>query len=299
MNEKFRCGYVAVIGRPNVGKSTLVNHLIGQKLNITSRKPQTTRHAILGIRTDEDRQVIFVDTPGQHLDQPRAINRYMNKVAKAAMRDVDLVVFVVDRLKWTAEDEQILLRLEHLESPLIVAINKTDRLSDKEMLLPHVKELAARLPKAEFMPISALQGDNLTELYDLIGNYLPDADAHFGEDQITDRSTRFVVAEIVREKILRQLGEEVPYASTVEIEKFEQQGSLIEIHALILVEREGQKRIIIGEGGSRLKSVGSEARVDIEKLLDCKVLLKLWVKVKSNWSDDERALQSLGYQDAH
>ena len=297
MSDQFRCGYVAIIGRPNVGKSTLVNHLIGQKLNITSRKPQTTRHAILGIRTDKDRQVVFVDTPGQHIDQPRAINRYMNKVAKAAMRDVDLIVFVVDRLKWTQEDEQILNRLEHMESPVVVAINKTDRLTEKELLLPHVKELSDRLPDAEFMPISALQGDNLDRLYELIGKFLPEGEALFSDDQITDRSTRFVVAEIVREKILRQLGEEVPYASTVEIEKFEQQGKLIEIHALILVEREGQKRIIIGDSGSRLKSVGTEARQDIENLLGSKVLLKLWVKVKSNWSDDERALQSLGYQE--
>lgn len=297
MNETFRCGYVAIVGRPNVGKSTLVNHLIGQKLNITSRKPQTTRHAILGIRTDEDRQVVFVDTPGQHIDQPRAINRYMNKVAKAAMRDVDLVVFVLDRLKWTKEDELILKRLESSESPVLIAINKTDRLSDKDLLLPHVRDLSARLPKAEFIPISALQGDNLDQLYKLIGDHLPEGEAMFGEDQITDRSTRFVVAEIVREKILRQLGEEVPYASTVEIEKFEQKGSLVEVHALILVEREGQKRIIIGESGTRLKSVGTEARLDIENLLGSKVLLKLWVKVKSNWSDDERALQSLGYQE--
>lgn len=297
MTENFRCGYVAIIGRPNVGKSTLVNHLLGQKLNITSRKPQTTRHAILGIRTDADRQVVFVDTPGQHIDQPRAINRYMNKVARSAMRDVDAVVFVVDRLKWTQEDEQILQRLEHNKARIIIAINKVDRLSQKELLLPHIQELSRRLPEAELVPISALQGDNLEQLYELISSYLPYGQAFYSEDQITDRSTRFVVAEIVREKILRQLGEEVPYASTVEIEKFEQQGSLVEIHALILVEREGQKRIIIGDGGSRLKSVGSEARLDIEKLLGCKVMLKLWVKVKSNWSDDERALQSLGYQE--
>ena len=299
MNKKFKCGYVAVIGRPNVGKSTLINHLLGQKLNITSRKPQTTRHAILGIRTDADQQVIFVDTPGQHIDEPKAINRYMNKVARAAMRDVELVIFVIDRLKWTREDEQIMHRLEGLKAPLIVTINKTDKLAGKDLLLPHVQDLSTKLPDAEFMPISALQGDNLDKLYNLIDSYLPESEAHFAEDQVTDRSTRFVVAEIVREKILRQLGEEVPYASTVEIERFEQQGSLIEIHALILVEREGQKRIIIGEAGTRLKSVGTEARLDIEKLLDSRVLLKLWVKVKSNWSDDERALQSLGYQESN
>jgi|TARA_B110000483_G_scaffold99953_1_gene122578 GTP-binding protein Era len=299
MNKKFKCGYVAVIGRPNVGKSTLINHLLGQKLNITSRKPQTTRHAILGIRTDADQQVIFVDTPGQHIDEPKAINRYMNKVARAAMRDVELVIFVIDRLKWTREDEQIMHRLEGLKAPLIVTINKTDKLAGKDLLLPHVQDLSTKLPDAEFMPISALQGDNLDKLYNLIASYLPESEAHFAEDQVTDRSTRFVVAEIVREKILRQLGEEVPYASTVEIERFEQQGSLIEIHALILVEREGQKRIIIGEAGTRLKSVGTEARLDIEKLLDSRVLLKLWVKVKSNWSDDERALQSLGYQESN
>jgi GTP-binding protein Era len=299
MNKKFKCGYVAVIGRPNVGKSTLINHLLGQKLNITSRKPQTTRHAILGIRTDADQQVIFVDTPGQHIDEPKAINRYMNKVARAAMRDVELVIFVIDRLKWTREDEQIMHRLEGLKAPLIVTINKTDKLAGKDLLLPHVQDLSTKLPDAEFIPISALQGDNLDKLYNLITSYLPESEAHFAEDQVTDRSTRFVVAEIVREKILRQLGEEVPYASTVEIERFEQQGSLIEIHALILVEREGQKRIIIGEAGTRLKSVGTEARLDIEKLLDSRVLLKLWVKVKSNWSDDERALQSLGYQESN
>ena len=298
MTPKFKCGYVAVVGRPNVGKSTLVNHLIGQKLNITSRKPQTTRDAILGIRTDEQQQVIFVDTPGQHIDQPKAINRYMNKVARSAMRDVDLVVFVIDRLKWTQEDEQILKRLDPSEVPVLIAINKTDRLTDKDLLLPHVQELSKRLPKAEFIPISALQGNNLEELYTLIGKSMPEGEPHFDEEQITNRSTRFVVAEIIREKILRQLGEEVPYASAVEIEKFEQGPKLIEIHALILVEREGQKRIIIGEAGTRLKSVGSEARQDIGNLLDSKVLLKLWVKVKSNWSDDERALHSLGYHES-
>ena len=297
MNEPFRCGYVAIVGRPNVGKSTLLNHLIGQKLNITSRKPQTTRHAILGIRTDDQQQVIFIDTPGMHVKQPRAINRYMNRVAGAAIHDADLVIFVVDRLKWTQEDEQVMQRLEHLSVPLLVVLNKIDRLDDKEMLLPHIQDIAAALPNAAFIPASALKGDGLDELLAQIGRQLPQGHALFDPDQITDRSSRFMVAEIIREKILRQLGHEVPYASTVEIESFEQEGKRATIHALILVEREGQKRILIGEKGERLKSIGIDARKDIELMLQQPVMLKLWVKVKDNWSDDERALQSLGYQD--
>lgn len=292
-----RCGYVALVGRPNVGKSTLLNHLLGQKISITSRKPQTTRHRVLGIKTEEDRQIIYVDTPGLHKREPRAINRYMNQTASQAMRDVDLVVMVVDRMRWTDEDAWVLEKLRGVQCPVILAVNKVDLLEDKSQLLPYLQAKQAEYPFAEIFPLSALRGHNLADLELTITRYLPENPFFFPEDQVTDRSERFLAAELVREKIMRQLGEEVPYAMTVEIESFRQQGKLLRIDALILVERDGQKKILIGSGGERLKSIGEEARLDMEKLFDRKVMLKLWVKIKSNWSDDERALRSLGYTD--
>ena len=297
MDKAFKVGYAAVVGRPNVGKSTLINHLIGQKLNITSRKPQTTRHAIFGIHTDAEKQIVFVDTPGIHENQPRAINRYMNRVARAAMQGVDLVVFVVERFKWTSEDEAVALRLKEIDCPLVVAINKIDQIERREDLLAHLTFLADKLPRAELVPVSALKGSNLELLEQVIADLLPAGEPVFDADQITDRSVRFIVSEIIREKILRQLGAEVPYAATVEIEAFETRPSSTLIHALIHVEREGQKRILIGENGEKLRSIGTEARKEIEKLLERKVMLHLWVRIKKNWSDDERALQSLGYRD--
>ncbi len=292
-----RCGYVAIVGRPNVGKSTLLNHILKQKISITSRKPQTTRHNMLGIKTEGSIQAIYVDTPGLHLEHAKAINRYMNKAATTALRDVDVVVFIVDRLAWTDEDEMVVKRLQNLECPIILAINKVDKLEDKSVLLPHLDALAKKLNVAEIVPISALRETNLDRLEEEVEKRLPEAMHFFPEDQITDRSSRFLAAEIVREKITRQLGDELPYQMTVEIEEFSHDGKTIHIGALILVERDGQKRILIGDKGAKIKQIGREARLDMETLFDCKVMLKTWVKVKSGWSDDERALRSLGYDD--
>lgn len=296
-NAGTRCGYVAIVGRPNVGKSTLLNHILGQKLAITSRKPQTTRHNMLGIKTEGDVQAVYVDTPGLHKNNERALNRFMNKTASSALKDVDVVVFVVDRTRWTDEDQMVLERLEHVRCPILIAVNKSDRLDDKGELLPHLDWLAQQLPTAEIVPVSALHGQNLDILERLVGDRLPENEHFYPEDQITDRSSRFLAAELVREKIMRQLGAELPYQMTVEIESFQQEGRVLHIHALILVEREGQKKIIIGEKGERIKSIGQNARKDMEVLFDSKVMLNLWVKVKSGWSDDERALHSLGYHD--
>lgn len=293
----LRCGYVAIVGRPNVGKSTLLNHILGQKLAITSRKPQTTRHNMLGIKTEGDVQAIYVDTPGLHKQNDKALNRYMNKTASAALKDVDVVIFMVDRTRWTEEDQLVLDRLQYVQGPLLIAVNKADRLEDKAELLPHLQWLAQQLPNAEIVPISALHGQNLDTLERLVAERLPESEHFFPEDQITDRSSRFLAAELVREKIMRQLGAELPYQVTVEIEDFKQEGRTLHIHALILVEREGQKKIIIGEKGERIKRIGQEARQDMEVLFDSKVMLNLWVKVKGGWSDDERALHSLGYRD--
>ncbi|WP_339487623.1 GTPase Era [Pseudomonas sp. EL_65y_Pfl2_R95] len=292
-----RCGYVAIVGRPNVGKSTLLNHILGQKLAITSRKPQTTRHNMLGIKTEGGAQAIYVDTPGLHKNNEKALNRYMNKSASSALKDVDVVIFVVDRTRWTDEDQMVLERIQYVEGPVILAINKTDRLEDKSDLMPHLEWLATQLPKAEIVPISAHHGHNLETLEKLVSGHLPEGEHFFPEDQITDRSSRFFAAELVREKIMRQLGAELPYQITVEIEEFKQEGRILHIHALILVERDGQKKIIIGDKGDRIKRVGQEARKDMEVLFDSKVMLNLWVKVKGGWSDDERALRSLGYDD--
>ena len=293
-----KSGYICIVGRPNVGKSTLLNHILGQKISITSRKPQTTRHNILGIKTREDAQLIFLDTPGQHLKEPRAINRYMNRVASSAMKDVDVVIFVVDRLKWCDEDEMVLQRVKRSGQPCILVVNKIDKIAEKSVLLPHIEHLATQLPDAPIIPLSALKGDGLEQLETLIVERLPVCNTYFfPEDQITDRSMRFMAAEVIREKIMRQLGEEVPYSATVEIERFEFDERLATISALVLVEKEGQKRILIGDKGARLKQIGIDARQDIELMIDVKVMLELWVKVKSGWSDDDRALQSLGYFD--
>ncbi len=296
-NTGSRCGYVAIVGRPNVGKSTLLNHILGQKISITSRKPQTTRNAVVGIKTEGDVQIIFVDTPGMHLGQQKAINRYMNKAATSAMKDVDVVVFVIDRFIWTEEDEAVAEKLQHLNCPIILAVNKVDQIEDKETLLPHLQSLSEKLTVAEIVPMSALRNTNLDRLEQLITERLPQGIHMYPEDQITDRSSRFMAAEIVREKITRQLGDELPYEMAVEIEEFKQEGNLLNISALILVERDGQKKILIGDKGSRIKLIGTEARGDMEKLFEMKIMLKLWVKVKSGWSDDERALRSLGYNE--
>ena len=295
--EETRCGYVAVVGRPNVGKSTLVNHILGQKLAITSRKPQTTRHNMLGIKTEGAVQAVYVDTPGLHKGGQTALNRFMNRSALTALKDIDVAIFVVDRMRWTDEDEMVFERIQYLTCPLIIAVNKADRLEDKSQLLAHLEWLATKLPNAQIVPVSALHGHNLETLERLVSEYLPVSEHFFPEDQITDRSSRFLAAEMVREKIMRQLGAELPYQITVEIEEFKQEDHILHIHALILVERDGQKKIIIGDKGERIKRIGQEARKEMEILFDSKIMLNLWVKVKSGWSDDERALRSLGYQE--
>jgi len=293
--ENFRCGYVAIIGRPNMGKSTLLNHMLGLKLSITSRKPQTTRHQIMGVKTVENGQLIFVDTPGIHSGGGKAINRYMNRAASSVIHDVDVVLFIVQSLKWTDEDELVLNKLKGVEAPVVLLVNKVDQVADKDQLLPYIQKISEKYDFKNVMPISAMKGDNLPQLEKYILGLLPKGPAVFEEDQITDRSTRFLVAEIIREKLVRELGNELPYQTTVEIERYKDEEKITRIHALILVETKGQKVIVIGDKGAKLKSIGTNARKDIEALIDRKVFLQLWVKVKSGWSDSETSLKNLGY----
>ncbi|MCW8994593.1 MAG: GTPase Era [Psychromonas sp.] len=293
-----KCGLVAIVGRPNVGKSTLINALLGQKVSITSRKAQTTRHRILGIDTDGDYQTIFVDTPGLHIEEKRAINRLMNRAAASSISDVEMVIFVVEGTHWNEDDEMVLSKLQYLKCPVILAINKIDNVEDKELLLPHLEELGKRYPFQHILPMSAKSGDNVEKIRKWAQQALPESEHYFPDDYITDRSSRFMAAEIVREKLMRFLGDELPYSVTVEIEQFKQQANgVLHINALILVERDGQKRMVIGNKGEKLKSISKQARLDMEELFDAKVFLEVWVKVKSGWSDDMRALHSLGYGD--
>ena len=294
-DQPERCGFIALLGRPNVGKSTLMNHLLGQKISITSRKPQTTRHQVLGIHSVGADQMIFVDTPGIHTDEPRALNRYMNREATAALRDVDLVVFVVERDLWNQGDANVLTKLSHLECPVLLVISKVDRMHDPDQLLPHIQWLSEQYPFSEILPVSALRFRNLKRLETTMRGYLPEGPHHFESDELTNRSSRFLVAELIREKITRQLGAELPYTMAVEIEAFEQEGDVLHINGLILVETKGQKKIVIGDRGARLRQIGQEAREDMEPLLGSRVMLRLWVKVRKGWADDERALRSLGY----
>ena len=295
--ENFRCGFVAIVGRPNVGKSTLLNRILGQKISITAHRPQTTRHRILGVKTTDDAQIIYVDTPGLHLGGKRAINRYMNRAADSSITDVDVVVFVVDRLRWDAEDENVLLRLQKAQVPVVLVVNKMDDLADKERLLPHLQELGGKREFEAIIPLSARNGEGVERLEEVLRKLLPESGPFYPEDQITDRSERFLAAELVREKLVRSLTHELPYSTTVEIEKFAMENDVRHVHAVIWVERPGQKGIIIGKGGQQLKRMGEQARKEMEKVFGGKVFLQLWVKVREGWSDDERALKSLGYQD--
>jgi len=290
-----RFGFVAIVGRPNVGKSTLLNHILGFKLSITSRKPQTTRHRVLGIWTEEDIQIAFVDTPGMHTDQPKAMNRVMNQTAEQALSGVDAVVMLTDGKIWNELDERVYQKVKRSGCPKYWVINKVDKLNNKNELLPHIQGIVEDHPFDEVFPVSALKNLNLEPLLQAIKMQMPDGPFMYDEDQITDRSERFLAAEIVREQIMRQLGDEVPYETTVEIESFDHSGDRVGIHALISVERDGQKAILVGEGGGRLKQIGIEARKRLEDLLEAHVALKLWVKVRASWSNDERALKSLGY----
>ncbi len=294
----FKSGYVAIIGRPNVGKSTLINRILGQKLCITSRRPQTTRHRILGIKTVEGSQLIYVDTPGLHIDDKRAMNKYMNRAAASSIDHVDVILFVVDGMNWTEEDEQVLERLKvSAQAPVILVVNKMDKLADKEVMLPHIEKLAAQFNYSNVLPISARKGVNVDQLEQEIKKLMPEGELIFPEDQLTDRSSRFLAAELVREKLFRHLGQELPYSITVEIEQFDDEKNLIRIGAVIYVERSGQKAIVIGKSGELLKSVGKDARLEMESLFGQKVFLRLWVKVREGWGDNERMLKNLGYND--
>jgi GTPase len=295
--EETHCGYVAIVGRPNVGKSTLLNHLLRQKISITSRKPQTTRHRIIGISTNKNVQCIYVDTPGLHDDFKKTLNRVMNEAVINAIKGVDAILFVVERLTWNQADEHVLQTLQATKIPVVLVINKIDMVKEKHRLLPHIAELKGKRDFADIVPTSALGGHNLDALEQLISKYLPAGPFLFDDDQVTDRSSRFIAAEIIREKVTRQLGDELPYEVSVEIEKFSEEGPVLHIHAVILVEKKGQKQILIGKAGDRLKKIGSAARPDMEKAFDSKVMLNLWAKVKAGWADDERALKSLGYME--
>jgi len=290
-----RCGYVAIVGRPNVGKSTLLNHILGMKLSITSRKPQTTRHQILGVKTVDAVQTVYVDTPGIHQRSGTAINKYMNRAATSVLADVDVVLFVVQANKWTEEDQAIIEKLKLVNSPVVLAINKTDILADKEQLLPIIEKLSALYDFTDIIPVSALSGINIDTLEKKLSPLLPENEHFYPDDQVTDRSMRFLASEIIREKLVRELGQELPYTSAVVVDKYDEDEDIVRIHATIFVESAGQKAIIIGKKGARLKSIGTKARVDISTMVDSKVYLNLWVKVREGWSNDEIALRGLGY----
>lgn len=305
--EDFRTGYVAIVGRPNVGKSTLMNHVLGQKLSITSRKPQTTRHRIMGIYTDHEMQAIFVDTPGIHGKEVRAINERMNKAATSALVDVDAVLFVVDGLKWVSDDELVFAKLQNLSVPVIAVVNKSDTIKDQAQMFGVLQKLHDTQVFSDIVPVSALRGHNLDELLHVIGKYLPVAEPIFDAEQVTDRSERFLASEMIREKVMRSSGDEIPYDLTVQIDTFKDEPAhqdpktgkwrkaVTFIDATIFVERQGQKAIVIGDKGEKIKQIGIEARQDMEAMFGKKVMLTLWVKVKKGWSDDDRALTSLGY----
>lgn len=290
-----KSGFVAIIGRPNVGKSTLLNHLVGEKISITSPKAQTTRWQIFGIKTLDNAQIIFIDTPGMHREEKRAMNRYLNRLANAVLQDADVIVFMIDATKFKHEDELILEKLKESSKPVILAINKIDNLQDKKEILPVIEKLKDKYQFAHIVPISATKEENTNELEKAIVNLLPEGPQLFPEDQVTDKSERFQIAEIIREKLINSTNEELPYTTAVEIEQLEVKDKITHISAIIWVERPGQKIIIIGKGGAGLKRIGTAARKDIEKLLGQKVFLRLWVKIKENWTDDEKILRSLGY----
>ncbi|EFP98082.1 GTPase Era [Vibrio caribbeanicus] len=297
--ENQRCGFIAIVGRPNVGKSTLLNRILGQKISITSRKPQTTRHRIMGVDTQGDFQAIYVDTPGLHIEEKRAINRLMNRAANSSLSDVNLVFFLVDGTHWTDDDEMVLTKLQKSNFPVVLCVNKVDNVPDRNQVMMHMMDMSKKMEFVDVVPISAKHGKNIDVLREHVRKHLPKATHHFPEEYVTDRSQRFMASEIVREKLMRFTGEELPYSVTVEIERFDYNPDTdgFHINALILVERHGQKKMVIGKGGEKIKTIGREARLDMEELFGRKVFLETWVKVKSGWADDERALRSLGYID--
>ncbi len=292
----YRCGLVAVIGRPNVGKSTMINAIMGRKVSIVTAKPQTTRHRILAVHTTDDAQVVFVDTPGLHRKAGKAMNRLMNRTAANALADADVVLFVSDASHWTSDDGAVVERLRNVKAPVIAVLNKVDMVHPKEKLLDAMALMSARLDFAEIVPLSALKGDNLEQLVDMLPSFLPESPPLFPEDMHTDRSREFHAAEVIREKLTLMLHQELPYGLTVQVERFLEEDGGITIHAIIWVERDSQKGIVVGRGGSTLKRIGRAARLELKEQLGCRVHLELWVKVKSNWADNEQDLMSLGYE---
>lgn len=290
-----KSGYAAIVGRPNVGKSTLLNAILEKKISITSSKPQTTRTSILGIKTTSTRQTIYIDTPGLHRAGKKAMNRYMNRLASSVIPDADVIIFMIEALVWRDDDELTLEKLHTISTPVLLVINKVDAVKEKNHLLPFIDKVKDKFPFKEIIPLSAKKKENVTALEKIIAALLPEGPFLFPEDQITDKSTRFQVAELIREKILQTTHQELPYSTSVEIESFEMKNNIMHIHAIIWVEREGQKSIVIGKDGERLKKMSTEARIEIEKIVAKKVFLRVWVKMKKGWSDDEKALRSLGY----
>ena len=291
----FQSGFIAVIGRPNVGKSTLVNELIGQKLSITSHRPQTTRHRIHAIDTRDNYQMVFVDTPGIHMGNKKAINSYMNRAASSSIKDVDMILWLVETGKWTKEDARVLEHVSQVDVPVILCVNKIDKLKIAQEVLPFLEKIGQKYQPTELFPLSAFKKNDTKALRELILKHLPEQEMIFDPDFITDRSEKFIVAEFIREKLMRHLEDELPYDITVEIEQYELDGKMQRISARILVDKASQRNIVIGNKGEMLKIIGTEARKSIEGFLDRKVFLKLWVKVSTGWSDDKRALASLGY----
>lgn len=291
----YRSGYIAIVGRPNVGKSTLLNKLVGQKISITSKKSQTTRHRINGIVTDAQSQFIFVDTPGFQTQHGSRLNSAMNRTVIQSIRDVDVVILVIEAMHFDERDRQV-LKLLPAGKPVILAINKIDRLADKSLLLPFLEKLANEFPFAAIIPISAQNGMQLPDLMNVAKPFLPQRPPLFDEDEVTDRSERFIAAELIREKLFRLLGEELPYSTSVVIDEFSTEGGLRKIHASIIVDKPNQKAIVIGQKGDKLKLIATNARKDMEESFGGKVYLKVWVKVKSGWADDARILRALGYE---
>lgn len=299
MNDKaiLRSGYVALIGKPNVGKSTLMNDILGMKLSITSRKPQTTRHRILGVKSEQGSQVVYVDTPGLHRDNKKTINRVMNRAARAALHDVDIILFLVEALKFEEQDAWVLKQFKELSIPVVLVVNKIDRVKDKGALLPFIEKLSADFTFQSIVPICAKTGLQVDQLEAEIGKLLPEESAFYPPEQFTDRSDRFIASEFVREKLMRLLGDEIPYDIAVTIDAFEEDDKIIRIAAVIWVAKASQKPIVIGKKGELLKRVGMEARSDLESYYEKQVFIKLWVKVKTGWSDDKRAVADFGYDE--
>lgn len=297
MNKQVeqRMGYVAIVGQPNVGKSTLMNHLLGVKLSITSRKPQTTRHQIFGINTLDNVQIAYIDTPGIHAHDNKAMNRYMNRAAKAALYDVNVVVFMVDGLRWDKQDSKIAKLLKEIGTPVVLVINKVDKISNKEELLPMIEKLNEEYNFDQVMPLCAKDRGMVQAFEQKLLDYIPEGMHQFEPDQLTNRNDRFVSSEIVREKLMRYLGQELPYATTVTIDAFKEEEDIIRLSAVIWVEKESQKVIVIGKGGDKLKKISTEARLDMQQYFEKKVYLQCWVKIKRGWSDNEQILNQLGY----